>query len=169
MWPFTPTKKREHELRYKAALIVLLGNATYQSLSIERKSQIDFAVSDNFNATDDPTIAWINRIDPDQLAVFRAAAMERLQIQPIVSVLSWSDLFKPWNKARSIFGYLSPDASVVWLAANWRPFDDRADWIFSHYRVFDPATIEAENYLREHGLVTCALKHGRKYSPDEKS
>lgn len=139
MWPFD-IRERRHERRYKAALIVLLGNYSFEKLTDDEKARVESEVNDNFDRTGDPSIAWRAVLRRDDMAANRAAAMERLDLQPSIPNLSWAQLFEPWRFWRKI--------------PEWprKASDDRPFRLIYDYHWFDMATLDAKNFLRCNGL-----------------
>jgi len=140
VWPFDRLCKRKHDRRYKAALIVLLGASMFDNLDGEQKARVESEVNDNFNRTDTPAIAWNRLVAWDLISAFRAAAMDRLSLEPSVAGLTWSQLFEPWRFWRKV--------------PQWprRAFDARAATLIYDFRPFDPATAEAAQFLRNCGV-----------------
>jgi len=140
MWPFDYIRRRKYGRRYKAALIVFLGAYMFERLDRDNKARVEAELSDNFNRTDTPAVAWMRVATWDLIAAFRAAAMDRIGIEPIIPGLSWTPLFKPWGFWRKL--------------PEWprRAFDARAAILIDEYRPMDQATADAKKFLRDNGM-----------------
>ncbi len=140
MWPFETLGKRKYERRRKAALIVLLGAYMGESLAPALRARIESEMNECFNKSDAPSAAWRASATWDVLAAYRAAAMERCGIEPLVSALSWAELFKPWRQPPK------------WAQWPMRGFDFRPASLVLDFRAMDPATADAKAYLRSLGM-----------------
>jgi len=140
MWPFDYIHKRRYERRYKAAVIVFLGTYMFDKLDANEKARVESEVDDNFNRTDTPAIAWRGILKRDDMAANRAAAMDRLDIQPSIPNLSWAKLFEPWRFWRKI--------------PEWprKASDDRPFRLVYDYHWLYSATLDAKNFLRRSGF-----------------
>ncbi|MEQ1516299.1 MAG: hypothetical protein ABL931_07410 [Usitatibacteraceae bacterium] len=136
MWPFDSFRKRNYDRKHKAALIVLLGAYMFERMSPDEKARVESEVDDNFNRTDTPAIAWRHAINVEAMAAYRAAAMDRLGVQPVLLNLSWSQLFEPWRRWRKV--------------PEWprKSYDSRVDDLMNEYRPLEQASIDAEQLLR---------------------
>ena len=141
MWPLEVLRKRRYNRRYKAAMVVLLGAHMVERLDPEDRARVELELTENFKRSLEPPAAWKRWARDDVIAAFRAAAMERAGIQPVVVGLSWSELFKPWNFWRK------------WPQWPMRGFDNRPAWLVFDYRAFDQATADASAYLKHNGLL----------------
>ena len=112
----------------------------FEKLAPNDKARVESEVNDNFNRTDTPAVASRAVLKSDVMAAFRAAAMDRLGLQPSVPDLSWSQLFKPWSLWRKV--------------PEWprKAYDSRVDVLIYDYHPFDPATADARTFLRSNGL-----------------
>jgi hypothetical protein len=142
MWPIDVIRRRTHDRRLKAALVVFLGEYLVDWLEADQKARIDAEMDANFNRTDTPAVAWRRWSDWKLLAAFRATAMERAGIEPQIAGLSWSELLRPWRFSRNA-------PPIVPFAPR---IDARATSLIGDFRVFDAATIEAKQFLRANGL-----------------
>jgi hypothetical protein len=140
-WPLTALLFTTYRRRYHAALIILLGQQTFEKLTPEDRIRVDAEVDENWRGTDTPPVAYRKLIPPDMLCAEQAAAMDRLDIPPCIAAVTWKDLFEPWRFWRAIrFG-------------SGRKVDERAGWVIMDYRIFDPANDDAKKFLEEQGLV----------------
>jgi hypothetical protein len=142
MWPFEQLRERKYERRYNAALIVLLGNYMMAHLSADQRKQVESEVDANMNRTDAPAIAWRRVLGAsDTMAAFRAVAMQKAGIAPIVAGLSWGQLFRPRSlwRIRTLWPFL-------------RGFDMLPITLVKDFRPMHQATTDARAFLRHHGL-----------------
>ena len=139
-WPLTALIFATYRRRYHAALIVLVGDQTFEKLSPADRIRVDEDVDQNWRGTDMPPAAWRTITPPDVMSADRAAAMDRLGIAPCIAAVTWKELFEPWWYLRS-----------VRLAGGGR-VDERAGWAMMNYRMFDQATEDAKKFLRDQGL-----------------
>jgi hypothetical protein len=107
----------------------------YAQLDAAQRAQVDTEMNENFNRSDTPAAAW-RQLQWDIIAAFRAAAMERLGIEPAIAGLSWAELFKPWEHWRKW-----PQWPVM------RNFDNRPAYLVAHFRQMDRATTDAKAFL----------------------
>jgi hypothetical protein len=136
MWPFD-YRKRKYDRRYKAALVILLSEYMYARLDARQRAQVEAEMNQNFNRSDTPAAAW-RRLQWDIISAFRAAAMERLGIEPTIPGLTWVELFRPWAHWRK------------WPQWPVTPgFDILPSWLVADFRPMDRATADAEAFLRE--------------------
>ena len=140
-WPLTALLFSTYRRRYHAALIVLLGQQTFEKLTPQDRIRVDEDVDENWRGTDTPVVAYRKLIPPDMLCADRAAAMDRLGIPPCIAAVTWKELFEPWRYWRS----------VPW--GSGRKVDDRANCVIMNYRIFHPANDDAKKFLQEQGLV----------------
>jgi hypothetical protein len=140
-WPLTALRFGTYRRRYHAALIVFLGQQTFEKLAPQDRIRVDADVDENWRGTDTPVVAHRKLIPPDLLSADRAAAMDRLGIPPCVAALTWKELFEPWRYWRRI----------SW--ASGRRVDDRADCVIMDYRIYHPANDDARKFLREQGVL----------------
>ena len=140
MWPFDYFAKRKYNRRYKAAVIVLLGAYMFEKLAPDEKARVESEVNDNFNRTDNPAVAWRRQMKWSAMAAYRAAAMDRVGIQPAIPGLSWSQLFQPWHLWRKV--------------PEWprKAFDSRPTLLIYDYHPFDPSIADAKRFLRSSGI-----------------
>jgi hypothetical protein len=142
MWPFDRLRKRKYDRRYKAALVVLLGKHMFAQLEAALKARVESEMNANFSRSNNPAAAWRRWAHPDYIAAFRAAAMERIGIEPPIPGLSWAQLFKPWAHWRKW-----PQWPLM------RGFDNRAAWLVLDFRPMDKATHDAREFLRSNALA----------------
>jgi hypothetical protein len=142
MWPFDRLRKRKYDRRHKAALIVLLGAHMSTQLDAAQKARVESEMNANFNRSDTPAAGWQRWAQWDAIAAFRAAAMERVGIEPRIPGLSWSQLFKPWAHWRKW-----PQWPVM------RDFDNRPAFVLLDFRLLDSATEDAKVFLRNNGIT----------------
>ena len=95
MWQFDYFRKRTYERRYKAAIIVFLGAYMFERLDANQRARVEVELTENFNRTDTPDIAWRRIAKWDAIAAFRATAMDRVGIESTIPGLTWTHLFKP--------------------------------------------------------------------------
>jgi hypothetical protein len=141
MWPFDQLRARKYKRRYHAALIVLLGTYMPRRLTADQRRQVESEVDANMNRTPQPAAAWRKGGGPDQIAAFRAAAMQKVGIAPLAAGLSWERLFEPWSFWR---------IRTAW--PDLRAFDMLPISVNTDYRPMHPATADARAFLRENGL-----------------
>lgn len=118
-----------------------MGTYIYEMLSPDERVRVESEVDENFNRTDTPAVAWRHVLKWDDMAANRAAAMDRLGVPTSVLSLSWSQLFEPWRLWRKVPGWWprkSYDSRPFVLVYDWHPFD--------------PATVDAKNFLRRSGI-----------------
>lgn len=137
MWPIDHFRKRRYDRRYKAALVILVSEHMYARFDAAQRTRIDVEMNENFNRSDNPAATW-RQVQWDIIAAFRAAAMERVGIEPTIPGLSWAELFKPWAHWRKW-----PQWPVM------RGFDNRAAFLVLDFRQMDAATADAEAFLRK--------------------
>jgi hypothetical protein len=142
MWPIDAIRKRTHDRRFKAALVVFLGEYLVERLEPEQKARIEAEMNANFNRTDNPAVAWRRWADWAVLAAFRATAMERAGIEPQIAGLSWSELLRPWRLSRNVPPIVPFTPSI----------DARAASLVNDFHAMDTATIEAKEFLRANGI-----------------
>ena len=140
MWPFSTLRKRKYERRRKAALMVLLGTYMSEGLNADQRARVETEMNNCFKRSDTPAAGWRKWSSWDVLGAYRAAAMERCGIRPIIPELSWSDLFRPWRQ-------LPKWAQWPMLGFDFRPASLVLDFLPMH-----PATADAKAYLRARGL-----------------
>lgn len=118
----------------------------FEDLPADEKLRVESEVDDNFNRTDTPAIAYRVNLNSDDLAANRAAAMDRLGLQPSIPNLSWTQLFEPWRFWRKI--------------PEWprKASDDRPFRLVYDYHWLDSATLDAKNYLRSSGFNIPAME-----------
>ncbi len=143
MWPFKQIRQRRYERRYKAAMVVLLGTYMGDSLSSDERLLVESEMDANLNRSDMPAVAWRRLLGQSDLTgVYRAVAMEKAGIEPLVPALSWVELFAPWKNWRKVPGWpLAPG------------FDFLPTGLVYDFRPMDQATMDARAYLREHGFT----------------
>ena len=142
MWPFDRLRQRRYERRYKAAMVVLLGTYMIDRLSPDQRTQVESKVDANLNRSDLPAAVWRKLVGrSDFMSAFRAAAMEKVGIEPPVAGLSWRELFKPWANVRKM-----PTWPIV------PGFDGLPSYLVFDFRSMHQATADAREYLRQHGM-----------------
>jgi hypothetical protein len=140
MWPFDAFRKRKYDRQYNAALIVFLGTHMFERLSADQRARVAAEMDENFNRTDTPAVAWRRCAAWNVLAAYRAAAMARLGIAPIIPSLSWATLFRPWRIWRKV---------IEWPRQS---SDDRAAVLVDDYDPMGRAYADAKKYLRDNGM-----------------
>jgi hypothetical protein len=141
MWPFDFLRKHNYERRYRAALIVYLGAHMGDLLSDAQRASVEADMDSNFKGSTFPAAAWHRSNRWYAMAAFRAAAMERVGIQPPIMGLSWAQLFQPWSRGKN-----------VTLLPGLPEFDRRAIDLVRDFRVIDTATEDAITFLRASGM-----------------
>ena len=63
-WPLTALLFSTYRRRYHAALIVLLGQQTFEKLSPQDRIRVDEDVDENWRGTDTPVVAYRKLIPP---------------------------------------------------------------------------------------------------------
>ena len=142
MWPFDQLRQRTYERRYKAALVVLLGTYSIERLSADQRQRVELEVVANLNRSDLPAVGWKRVLGPTALmGALRAVAMEKAEIAPLVTSLSWAQLFEPWSfwRIRKLWPLL-------------RGFDVLPVNLVNDFRAMHVATADARALLRRHGL-----------------
>jgi hypothetical protein len=140
MWPIDRLRKRKHDRRLKAAVVVLLGAYLSERLDAGQRAKVESELNDLLNESDNPAAAWRRWARWDVLAAYRAAAMQRAGVKPPIPE-TWEQLFAPWNH----WGKWP-----VWPMG--RRYDIRPAYLVYDYRPMNAATLEAKEYLRRHGM-----------------
>ena len=110
------------------------------SLDAGQKARVETEMSQCFNRSDTPAIAWRKWSSWDVIGAYRAAAMERCGIEPAKAGLSWSDLFGPWRQLPR------------WMQWPMLGFDFRPEFLVLDFRPMHAATTDARAYLRSRGF-----------------
>ena len=134
MWPFESLRKRKHQRRFNAAVIVLLGKYMFERLDAALRAKIDAEVDRELGRVPQAPAAIRAPAGWDYLGSLRALAMARLGIEPTVEGLDWSALLRPWRP---------------WLLP-W--YDTRPIQVVMDFHVTDEATYAAKEFLRQKGL-----------------
>jgi len=142
MWPINVIRKRSRDRRFKAALVVLLGQYTVDRLPPEQRARVEAEMDADFNRTDTPAVAARRCLGWADLAASRATAMERAGIEPVVAGLSWSELLRPWRFSRNV-------PAIVPFTPQWY---GRAGALMNDFHVMGAATIGAKQFLRANGI-----------------
>ena len=150
MWAFPSSKKKQHQLRFRAAVAALLSEHVFSSLPKETQVRVDLTVVAEYRAHF--LFAWWMRkpdVSPDVAAIDRAYAMARLGVPTGVQDLPWTELLSPRN---SYFAFLA---------------NHRGSRTFSR---FHPATDEAIEHLRKRGVaLSDELSHGHKWLQSQRA
>ena len=127
MWPFDFWRKRTWQRRYNAAVVVLLGAYMFKHMNAEQSSSVEMEVDKMLERGGVSRAAHYRDATWDTQATFRAIAMAKLGIEPVVPGLSWSDLMRPWR--------LAPVT------------------LCNYFRTADPATAAAVKFLTAAGVT----------------
>ena len=141
MWPFD-IRKRRYERHYKAALIVFLAAHMFEQLNSDQRSKVESEMDSNLNRSDTPAVAWRRWADWEAIAAFRAAAMQKIGIEPPIPELSWAHLFRPWAHWRKL---------PQWPIRN---FDTVPAAVVLDFRLAGKATKDAIEFLGKHEIRT---------------
>ena len=127
MWPFSFIQRRQYQLRYRAALAVLLGVHQYEQLSGADKALVEAEVDKIFSRVTLARAEFEAFAGWDLTAAYRAVGMASLGITPCIDSLDWEQL----------------------LRKTWRY---SPTFLFNEFRRYHPATVDAKEFLSTAGL-----------------
>ncbi len=146
MWPFDLVRKRQHDHRYKAALIVFLGAYQFSRLDPDKKALVEAEMNADLIRSGSVAAFWKKNMPWHNIAAFRAAAMDRIGLSAAIPGVAWIQLFKPW---------------ALWTKLPQWPgprFDPRPFRALLMFRPMDQATKDAEAFLSNCGIDVSTLK-----------
>lgn len=144
MWPFDRLRARRYERRYNAALIVFLGAYQFARLDSAETARVEAEMIADLNRSGEPAVFWKRNAPWYNIAVFRAAAMDRVGIPSPIPDLSWARLFKPWELWSNLPQWPMPRCDLRVFSA------------LLAFHVMDRATQDARKFLIAKGIDIAA-------------